>query len=81
MTFPIYKQTNMNTLDLSQYGITGPTVLINLSTAALYEDAIRYDGDTYISSTGALVAYSGSKTGRSPKDKRIVRQPPSEGDI
>ena len=81
MTFPIYKQTNMNTLDLSQYGITGPTVLVNLSTAALYEDAIRYDRDTYISSTGALVAYSGSKTGRSPKDKRIVKQAPSENDI
>ncbi len=71
----------MNTLDLSQYGITGPTVLVNLSTAALYEDAIRYDRDTYISSTGALVAYSGSKTGRSPKDKRIVKQAPSENDI
>ncbi len=71
----------MNTLDLSQYGITGPTVLVNLSTAALYEEAIRYDRGTCISSTGALVAYSGDKTGRSPKDKRIVRQPPSEDDI
>jgi phosphoenolpyruvate carboxykinase (ATP) len=27
---------------------------------------------TAISSTGALIAYSGEKTGRSPKDKRIV---------
>jgi phosphoenolpyruvate carboxykinase (ATP) len=71
----------MNTLDLSQYGITEPTVLVNLSTAALYEEAIRYDRGTCISSTGALVAYSGNKTGRSPKDKRIVKQPPSEGDI
>jgi phosphoenolpyruvate carboxykinase (ATP) len=71
----------MNTLDLSQYGITEPTVLVNLSTAALYEEAIRYDRGTCISSTGALVAYSGDKTGRSPKDKRIVRQPPSEEDI
>ena len=53
---------DMNTLDLKQYGITGPIVLTNLSTAALYEEAIRYDRDTCISSTGALVAYSGSKT-------------------
>jgi phosphoenolpyruvate carboxykinase (ATP) len=71
----------MNTLDLKQYGITGPIVLTDLSTAALYEEAIRYDRDTCISSTGALVAYSGSKTGRSPKDKRIVKQKPSEDDV
>ena len=71
----------MNTLDLCQYGITGPTVLVNLSTAALYEEAIRYDRDTCISSTGALVAYSGSKTGRSPKDKRIVKEALSGNDI
>jgi hypothetical protein len=60
----------MNTVDLSQYEITGPTVLANLSAAALYEEAIRYDHGTCISSTGALVAYSGDKTGRSPKDKQ-----------
>jgi phosphoenolpyruvate carboxykinase (ATP) len=71
----------MNTVDLSQYEITGPTVLANLSAAALYEEAIRYDHGTCISSTGALVAYSGDKTGRSPKDKRIVRRPASEKDI
>jgi phosphoenolpyruvate carboxykinase (ATP) len=71
----------MNALDLKQYGISGPIVLTNLSTAALYEEAIRYDQDTCISSTGALVAYSGSKTGRSPKDKRIVKQKLSEDDV
>jgi phosphoenolpyruvate carboxykinase (ATP) len=71
----------MNIVDLSQYEITGPTVLANLSAAALYEEAIRYDHGTCISSTGAIVAYSGDKTGRSPKDKRIVRRPVSERDI
>jgi phosphoenolpyruvate carboxykinase (ATP) len=71
----------MNTLDLKQYGISGPIVLTNLSTAALYEEAIRYDQDTCVSSTGALVVYSGSKTGRSPKDKRIVKQKPSQDDV
>jgi phosphoenolpyruvate carboxykinase (ATP) len=71
----------MNTLELKQYGITEPAILTNLSTAALYEEAIRYDRGTCISSTGALVAYSGSKTGRSPKDKRIVKQKPSEDDV
>lgn len=71
----------MNTIDLSQYEITGPTILANLSAAALYEEAIRYDQGTCISSTGALVAYSGNKTGRSPKDKRIVKQPASDNDV
>lgn len=28
--------------------------------------------DTVISSTGALVNYSGARTGRTPKDKRVV---------
>lgn len=28
--------------------------------------------DSAISSTGALVAYSGDKTGRTPKEKRVV---------
>jgi phosphoenolpyruvate carboxykinase (ATP) len=37
----------------------------------LYEDAIRYH-NCKLSSTGALVAYSGERTGRSPKDKRVV---------
>jgi ATP-dependent phosphoenolpyruvate carboxykinase len=77
----IITTTHMHTLDLSQYGITGTSILHHLSTAALYEEAIRYDQGTCVSSNGALVAYSGSKTGRSPKDKRIVKQKPSEDDV
>jgi 5-methyltetrahydropteroyltriglutamate--homocysteine methyltransferase len=38
----------------------------------LYEHAIRYEKDASIAENGALVAYSGVKTGRSPKDKRVV---------
>jgi phosphoenolpyruvate carboxykinase (ATP) len=53
----------------------------NLSPARLYEEAIRHDGDSAISDTGALIVSSGEKTGRSPKDKRIVRRPQSENDI
>lgn len=41
------------------------------SVSSLYTNAIK-DFESSISSTGALVAYSGSKTGRSPRDKRIV---------
>jgi len=71
----------MNETNLEAYGITGPNVLANLSVAELYEEAIRNDQCTCISSTGALVAYSGEKTGRSPQDKRIIKQAPSERDV
>lgn len=46
----------------------------NPSVASLYEDALVYESGSAISSTGALVASSGGKTGRSPKDKRIVEE-------
>ncbi|KAL8942187.1 MAG: hypothetical protein Q9211_001517, partial [Gyalolechia sp. 1 TL-2023] len=57
------------------------SIIANPSVAALYEDALVYETGTAITSTGALTAYSGAKTGRSPLDKRIVREPSSEKDI
>ena len=69
------------TIDLSAHGITVPHVLRNPSPATLYEEAIRHDAGTTIADSGALIAYSGEKTGRSPKDKRVVRHPTSEGNI
>jgi phosphoenolpyruvate carboxykinase (ATP) len=53
----------------------------NLPPSSLYEHAIRYEKDASIAENGALVAYSGVKTGRSPKDKRIVRHPETENDV
>ncbi|TPX33637.1 phosphoenolpyruvate carboxykinase (ATP) [Synchytrium microbalum] len=44
----------------------------NPSNAQCYEDAIKYEPGTFITSAGALSALSGAKTGRSPNDKRIV---------
>lgn len=49
--------------------------------AALYEDALVYETGSAITDSGALTAYSGKKTGRSPLDKRIVKEPSSENDI
>ena len=66
---------------LQSYGINVPDVRRNLAPSKLYEEAIRHDRDARIADSGALVAYSGDKTGRSPKDKRIVRRAPSEQDI
>src|SRR4051812_953534 len=66
---------------LSDYGLTVTEVHRNLSPSALYEHAIRFEKETSIAENGALVAYSGAKTGRSPNDKRVVRNPASEKDI
>ena len=52
----------------------------NLSTAELYEDAIR-DGEGVIAANGPLVVRTGKHTGRSPKDKFIVREPSSEAKV
>ncbi len=58
------------------------TILRNASPSQLYKEAIRYEKrEAKLSSTGALVSFSGEKTGRSPKDKRIVRGSQSEHDI
>jgi phosphoenolpyruvate carboxykinase (ATP) len=71
----------MTTIDLSEYGLTVKDVHHNLSCGALYEHAIHFDKDSSVADNGALVAYSGGKTGRSPKDKRVVKHPDSENDI
>ena len=52
----------------------------NLSTAELYEHAIR-NGEGLISAHGSLVVRTGEHTGRSPRDKFIVREPSSEKNI
>lgn len=55
--------------------------IANPSAAALYEDALVYETGTAITSSGALTAYSGAKTGRSPSDKRVVKEESSENDV
>ncbi|MFO1077890.1 MAG: phosphoenolpyruvate carboxykinase (ATP) [Planctomycetota bacterium] len=70
----------MSTFDLSKYGIKVTNILRNAEPAILYEQAIRR-GEGEVVSSGALTARSGQKTGRSPKDKRIVDAEPSTKDI
>ncbi|MCB0346791.1 MAG: phosphoenolpyruvate carboxykinase (ATP) [Bdellovibrionales bacterium] len=70
-----------NNFDLEAHSITVQTVLRNLPPAMLYEEALRHEEGSAIVSTGALAIYSGAKTGRSPKDKRVVRNSDSEADI
>lgn len=67
--------------NLRQYGIECNEIHRNSSIPFLYEIAISLEKGTAMSSTGALIVYSGKKTGRSPKDKRVVRHPESEKNI
>ena len=71
----------MGTLALKKHGLNIEEVHHNLPASSLYEHAIRYEKDARIAENGALVAYSGVKTGRSPKDKRLVRHAESENDV
>ncbi len=68
-------------VNLGVYDINVPNVFCNPDPGFLYEEAIRFDPGSVITNTGALVAYSGEKTGRSPKDKRIVDHPDSASDV
>ncbi len=66
--------------DLVPHEIHVNRILRNAAPALLYEEAITLR-DGHITSAGALLTTSGEKTGRSPKDKRIVVNPESEADI
>ncbi|SFU57622.1 phosphoenolpyruvate carboxykinase (ATP) [Pustulibacterium marinum] len=67
--------------NLKQYGIEVETIHRNSSVPVLYELGLRLEKGTAISSVGALMTYSGEKTGRSPKDKRVVKNPRSANNI
>ena len=71
----------MKTIDLARHGITVRDVRRNLAPAQLYAEAMRDEPDCAIADSGALIAYSGSKTGRSPTDKRVVKHAASENDV
>src|SRR5436305_1144831 len=58
----------------------GRIVRANLSSAELYEDAIRA-GEGILAAEGPLVVRTGKHTGRSPLDKFIVKEPSSAGKI
>jgi phosphoenolpyruvate carboxykinase (ATP) len=71
----------MSQFSLEEHGISVKKVHRNLAPCRLYEEAILTEPGTRIADSGALVAYSGAKTGRSPKDKHIVKNAQSEKDI
>ena len=66
---------------LEQHGLS-PTGRLHWqpTTALLYEHALM-QGDAHIAEGGPLVVDTGRHTGRSPKDKFVVREPASENRI
>src|SRR5690606_40021919 len=71
---------SINPIDLSPYGLTVDNIVRNATPARLYEYALM-DRHAAIAGSGALATRSGDKTGRSPKDKRIVDAPDSTQNI
>lgn len=69
-----------NSFDLRRWGIHVQNIVRNATPARLVEHAILHH-DAVIASSGALATRSGDKTGRSPKDKRIVDSPETSDDI
>ena len=67
--------------NLNQHGIQVTDVLRNAAPAVLYEESISREKHSAIASSGALIARSGAKTGRSPKDKRVVQNPNINDDV
>jgi phosphoenolpyruvate carboxykinase (ATP) len=67
--------------DLSVHGLNpSGQVIWNPTTSVLYEHAV-VRGDARIAEGGPLVVDTGRHTGRSPKDKFVVREPSSEDHI
>lgn len=62
---------NLNTNYKSDFAKKITETIYNASPAEYYEYALQ-EKHTKLSCEGALIAYSGIKTGRSPKDKRII---------
>ena len=66
---------------LESVGIVDPaSVFWNLSTAALYEEAVARREGTVVNG-GAIVCRTGLHTGRSPRDRFLVDEPSSSGNI
>ncbi len=62
-------------------GLDSSRLFHNTPPARLYEDALKYEEGSVITSSGALATFSGHRTGRCPKDKRVVAESGTEDDV
>jgi phosphoenolpyruvate carboxykinase (ATP) len=71
----------MSRFGIENHGITKPgKIHWNLSVTQLVEEAVRRN-EGMLTSTGALNAMTGSRTGRSPRDKWVVEEPSTRAQI
>ena len=56
------------------------TILKNLNEFELIEEAIK-NGEGKLGKGGSLIVFTGEKTGRSPKDKHVVKEESTEDKI
>lgn len=75
------KEIFVTQFTLEEYGIQCDNIVRNAYPPVLYQEAIEYEPEAAIADSGALMVRSGVKTGRSPKDKRIVQSEESADDI
>lgn len=71
LTTPELNETIKSNNSNSDFGQKTINILLNISPPKLYQEALL-EPNTNISSNGALSVFSGAKTGRCPKDKRVV---------
>jgi phosphoenolpyruvate carboxykinase (ATP) len=68
-------------VDVRSHGLINPgTVYAHQSAAVLTELALQRN-EGVLAENGALIALTGARTGRSPKDRYIVAEPDSQKDI
>ncbi len=76
-----YSPRGRSPVDLHAQGLSNlKTIYWNLSTPALYEEAIKRE-EGIIAHLGPLIVRTGQFTGRSPNDKFVVKEPSSEDHI
>src|SRR6478735_2222998 len=68
-------------IELATIGLeSANSVRYNFTAASLYEESIRR-GEAELTAQGALRALTGQHTGRSPRDKFVVRDADTEAQI
>lgn len=81
MYMPPEKMKEIHDIVFRDTGINMKYIYRNAPPSVLYENAVIHEEGTYITNTGALVTSSGTRTGRSPSDKRTVYEETTKDDI
>eukprot|EP01113_Clastostelium_recurvatum_P033599 TRINITY_DN445_c0_g1_i2.p1 TRINITY_DN445_c0_g1~~TRINITY_DN445_c0_g1_i2.p1 ORF type:complete len:607 (+),score=134.11 TRINITY_DN445_c0_g1_i2:73-1821(+) len=74
-------ESDVDKFDIEGYGINIHRIFRNAAVPILYEQALAREAGSTLTSTGALMTRSGAKTGRCPKDKRVVDEETTSGDV